>query len=102
MGEVDDGTRVKVVELRSGREIAWGEGLTERLGGRVADVRQAVADGVAAIAASIEDLSAVGEWEPSEVSATFGIALVAEAGVVLSKASAEATFEVTVSFRRGG
>nr|WP_221376395.1 CU044_2847 family protein [Actinoplanes polyasparticus] len=101
MSEADGSTRVKVVELRSGREIGWGDGLTERLGERVSDVRQAVSDGVSAIAASIKDLPAVGGWEPDEVSATFGIALVAEAGVVLSKASAEATFEVTVTFRRG-
>jgi hypothetical protein len=101
MGEADAGTLVKVVEVRSGREIAWGDGLTERLGERVDDVRQAVFDGVGAVAASLEDLPAAGGWRPAEVSATFGIALVAEAGVVLSRASAEATFEVTVTFRRG-
>ena len=101
MTEADAGTLVKVVELRSGREIGWGDGLTERLGKRVDDVRQAVSDGVSAVAASLEDLSAAGEWRPAEVEAKFGIALVAEAGVVLSRASAEATFEVTVTFRRG-
>jgi hypothetical protein len=101
MSETEFGTLVKVVELRSGREIAWGDGLTERLGKRVDDVRQAVSESVQVISAGLGELPATGEWRADEVSATFGIALVAEAGVVLSRASAEATFEVTVTFRRG-
>ena len=40
------------------------------------------------------------ELEIKEVAASFGITLTAEAGVILSKASAEATFEVTVTFAR--
>ena len=100
MVDVDPNTRVQVVELRSGREISWGDGLTERLGERVDDVRTAVVDGVRAVAASLPDMASVDDWKLAEVSATFGVALVAEAGVVLSKASAEATFEVTVTFQR--
>lgn len=100
MGDVDPDTRVRVVELRSGREISWGDGLTERLGQRVGDVRAAVVGGARAVAASLPELDAVDDWRLTEVSATFGVALVAEAGVVLSKASAEATFEVTVTFQR--
>jgi len=34
------------------------------------------------------------------VSASFGITLAAEAGVLLSKASTEATFDVTITFQR--
>jgi hypothetical protein len=101
MSETESGTLVKVVELRSGREIAWGDGLTERLGKRVDDVRQAVSDSVEVISAGLGELPATSGWQADEVSATFGIALVAEAGVVLSRASAEATFEDTVTFRRG-
>lgn len=100
MSDVDPATRVQVVELRSGREISFGDGLTERLGKRVDDVRTAVVDGVRAVAASLPDLTTTDGWQLKEVSATFGVALVAEAGVVLSKASAEATFEVTVTFAR--
>ena len=100
MGDVDGDTLVTVVELHGGRRISWGDGLTERLGHRVDDVRRAVVDGVQAVSSSLADLATVDGWRPAEVSASFGITLTAESGVVLTKASAEATFEVTVVFRR--
>ncbi len=36
-------------------------------------------------------------WRVEEVSGSFGLSLAAEAGVVLTKASAETTFEVKVT-----
>ncbi|MEJ3744337.1 CU044_2847 family protein [Actinomycetes bacterium KLBMP 9797] len=92
---------VKVVDPGSGREIGWDQ-LTERLRGRLDDVRRAVSDGVGAVAAGIGDLATPDGWEASEVSATFGVALLAETGALLTKASGEATFEVTVTYRRAG
>jgi hypothetical protein len=95
-----ESTLIKVIEVSSGREIAWGGGATEQLRGRIADVKQAVADGVQAVAAGLHDLTTVDGWEIGEVTASFGVGLIAETGVVLTKVSGEATFEVSVTFRR--
>ena len=45
------------------------------------------------MASSLTGLPVAETWQVKEVSASFGITLAAEAGVLLSKASAEATFE---------
>ncbi|MFD3839808.1 CU044_2847 family protein [Streptomyces sp. NPDC058642] len=39
-------------------------------------------------------------WAVSSVQVTFGLTLAAEAGVILSKASAEASLEVTLTVER--
>jgi hypothetical protein len=39
-------------------------------------------------------------WSVTSMEVTFGITLAAEAGVILSKASAEASFEVTLTVER--
>jgi hypothetical protein len=39
-------------------------------------------------------------WNLGEISASFGVTLTAEAGALITKASAAATFEVVVTFRR--
>lgn len=91
---------VQVVDLVSGREITWGGNVVEKLDERLVDVRTAIVAGVRAVSQSLDRFPAPAEWQLAELSAKFGITLAAEAGVVVSKASAEATFEVTVTFRR--
>lgn len=98
--DVSNATLVKVVDLRDGREIAWGGGATERLHERIADVEHAIADGVRTVAAGLRNLATPDGWEIGEIEASFGVGLVAETGVVLTKVSGEATFELTVTFRR--
>ena len=93
-------TLVKVVDVGEGREIAWGGSATEKLQNRIADVRRAVAEGVEAVSSSLHSLVTVEGWQIDEVEASFGLSLVAETGVVLTKVSGEATFEVNVVFRR--
>lgn len=102
-----DGTRhprvlVQVVELQSGREIGWGANVAEQLTDRLDDIHSAISAGAQAVAQSLEGLNSPAGWQLSEVSAAFGITLTAEAGVILSKASAETTFEVTVTYQRNG
>ena len=92
---------VQVAELRPGREIGRGANLAEQLSDRLEDIRSAISAGAQAVAQSLEGLPSAPSWQLSEVSASFGITLTAEVGVILSKASAEATFEVTVSYRHG-
>jgi hypothetical protein len=91
---------IQVVDVQEGREIAWGGNAATRLSARLDDIRRAVTAGTRAVAAGLTDLPATEHWQINEVSATFGMTLTAEAGVLLSKAGAEATFEVTVTFQR--
>ena len=97
---VPESVSVQVVDVTDGRQISWGSSAVERLGDRLADVRAAIIAGAAAINIDFDALPAQPGWQVNEVSATFGVALTAEAGVVLSKAAMEATFEVTVTLQR--
>ena len=91
---------VQVVELDSNRQIGWGSNLEQRLNERIGDIRAAVVSGSSAVAESIGSLVSPEGWELGEVTASFGVALTAEAGAILTKASGEATFEVEVTFKR--
>ncbi|MEY9929631.1 hypothetical protein ABH926_004271 [Catenulispora sp. GP43] len=95
-----DEVLVKVVDVRDGREIAWGGGATERLTERAKEVQHAIAEGVRVVSAGLHDLATADGWQIDEVHAKFGVGLVAETGVLLTKVSGEATFEVAVKFRR--
>ncbi|RSM90546.1 hypothetical protein DMH04_03510 [Kibdelosporangium aridum] len=101
MAEIDqEPVLVQVVDVADGREIGWGSNAANKLGDRMDDVRKAIVAGTRAIANGLPDLVVAENWEVGEVSATFGVTLTAEAGVLLSRAGAEATFEVTVTFQR--
>lgn len=91
---------VQVVELDEARQIGWGSNLAESLNSRLEDVRAAIVDGAGAVAQGLPGLPTAQGWQVKEVTGTFGLSLTAEAGVVLSKASTEATFEVSVTFER--
>jgi hypothetical protein len=91
---------VQVFQVESGEEISWQEHLAERLQERLADIRAAIVAGSETISQSLTSLASAEGWQLGEVSASFGITLTAEAGVILSKAAAGATFEVTITFTR--
>jgi hypothetical protein len=91
---------VQVVPVDAGREIGWGSNLVAAFRDRLADVREAVMAGAGAVADSLPGLPSAQGWQLGEVSGSFGICLTAEGGVILTKASAAATFEVTVTFQR--
>jgi hypothetical protein len=90
---------IQVVDVRQGREITWRGTVAEKLGDRLADIRGAIASGAQAVAESLAGLPRAEGWRLGEVSASFGVTLTAEAGVVLSKASTQATFEVTITYQ---
>lgn len=90
-----------VPQAEAGREIGWGTNVAEKLEGRMDDVRRAVESGSSAVASSVEGLPAPTGWRISEVSASFGVTLTAEAGALVSKAGGAATFEVAITFSRG-
>ena len=91
---------VQVVPVDEGREIGWGESTAEQLRNRLEDVQLAIKEGAKAVAESLKGLPSAEGWQLGEVSAKFGVTLTAQAGVILSSASAGATFEVTVLFKR--
>jgi hypothetical protein len=83
----------------AGREIGWGTNVAERLESRLEDIRRAIASGATAVAESLGGLPGAQGWRLDNVSASFGVTLTAEAGALLSKASAGATFDVTVTYK---
>ena len=92
---------VPVVEIAdAGREISWGANASELLTARIADIRDAIHAGAHSVVGSLTELPVVENWHVKEVEAAFGVTLAAEAGVILSKASTEATFEVKITFAR--
>jgi hypothetical protein len=88
------------VDVADGREIAFGRNLVQQLTGRTDDVRGAIEAGTQTVAKSLKSLDSPQGWKLGEVSAKFGITLTAEAGVIVSSATAGATFEVSVTFTR--
>lgn len=95
-----EGVLVQVVPIDSGRAIAWGSSRVEQLSDRLGDINEAIAAGARSVADGLANLPSPTDWEITEVSGTFGISLSAEAGVIITKASAETTFEVNVKFER--
>jgi hypothetical protein len=88
------------VDVVADREITFGRSLAAGLAGWQDDIRGAIEAGSQTVAKSIEALPSPEGWRLRELSASFGITLTAEAGVIVSKASAGATFEVSVKFTR--
>ena len=82
------------------REITFGKNLAEGLADRQDDIRNAIEAGSESVANSLKSLPSPEGWRLGEVSASFGITLTAEAGVIVSKASAGATLECRVKFTR--
>jgi Trypsin-co-occurring domain 1 len=93
---------VQVVDVdpAAGREITFGKNLAQQLTDRADDIKGAIEAGSETVAKSLKSLDSPQGWMLGEVSASFGITLTAEAGVIVSKASAGATFEVSVKFSR--
>lgn len=84
----------------SGRQIAGVANLAESLGSRAVDIARGIAAGTEVISGSIANIANPDGWSLESVDATFGITLGTEGSVIVSKASFEASFEVTVSYRR--
>lgn len=90
-----------VPATQPGREIGWrSPAVADQLDRRLDDIKAAVATGTRAVGDSLPTLPEAAGWEVKEVSASFGITLTAEAGALITKASAGATFEVSVTFQR--
>ncbi|KUF14885.1 MULTISPECIES: CU044_2847 family protein [Streptomyces] len=94
--------RVETVALDAvgTRQIASRTRATTLLDDRSAELEEAIVQASAIAQDSLAQVPARGGWQVSGMQVTFGLTLAAEAGVILSKASAEASFEVTLTVER--
>jgi hypothetical protein len=95
--------RVETVELDSSgtRQIKQRNRTTELLRDRADDIESAVQEASTIVQGSVAKVQDKDGWRMKSVEVKFGLVLTAEAGVVLSRASAEASFEVTLTIERG-
>ena len=95
--------RVETVELDSSgaRQIKPRGRTTALLRDRADDIEAAVQEASAIVQESVAKVQDKDGWRTKSVEVKFGLVLTAEAGVVLSRASAEASFEVTLTIERG-
>lgn len=94
---------VETVQLdpSGGRQIASRTRTTALLQDRRADIEAAVSEATAIIQDSAAKMENKAAWQVKSIEAKFGLTLAAEAGVILSRMSAEASIEVTVTIERG-
>ena len=94
---------VETVQLDSsgGRQISSRTRTTSLLQDRRADIEAAVSEATAIIQDSAAKVENKADWQVKSIEAKFGLTLAAEAGVILSRMSAEASIEVTVTIERG-
>lgn len=95
--------RVETVQLdHSGsRQIATKTRTTALLQDRRDDIEAAVREASSIVQSSVAKVEDTAGWHVKSLEAKFGVTLAAEAGVIVSRASAEASFEVTVTIERG-
>lgn len=96
------GVRVETVELDAAgtRQISPRHRTTAALQERRGDIEAAVSEACRIVQESVAKVDAQHGWRVSTLEAKFGLTLAAEAGVIVSRASAEASFEVTVTIER--
>lgn len=94
--------RVETVELDwSGtRQIKQRSRTTALLRDRADDIESAVQEASEIVQGSVAKVQDKDGWQMKSIEVKFGLVLAAEAGVVLSRASAEASFEVTLTIER--
>ena len=73
---------------------------TELLSERRSDIESAVGEACGIVQDSAAKLDERHGWRVSTLEAKFALTLSAEAGVIVSRASAEASFEITVTIER--
>jgi hypothetical protein len=97
--------RIETVEVDDdgSRQISPRRHVSELLQQRRADIHAAIAEAVSLVEESVPSGPSTPDdngWRVSRIQASFGITLAAEAGVIISKASSEASLLVTVTITR--
>ncbi|MEV7790027.1 CU044_2847 family protein [Streptomyces sp. NPDC088106] len=88
------------VDAAGSRQIASRSRSSSALGDRAAELEEAIVQASAIAQQSLSQVQRRDGWQVATMEVTFGLTLAAEAGVILSKASAEASFEVTLTVER--
>jgi Trypsin-co-occurring domain 1 len=83
------------------RQIKQRGRTTSLLRDRAEDIEAAVQEASDIVQGSVAKVHDKDGWQTKSVEVKFGLVLAAEAGVILSRASAEASFEVTLTIERG-
>jgi hypothetical protein len=99
----DTGIWVETVHFddKDGRQISARRRVRALLATRRSEIEQAIGEAAGIVRAAAEKTAADDAgWRMTSVEATFGITVAAEAGVVLTKASTETSFEVKVTIER--
>jgi hypothetical protein len=98
----EPGVRVETVSVDAAgnRQISGKSRTTALLHDRRDDVEAAVRETSVILQDSVAKIADSDGWKIKTLEAKFGLTLTAEAGVVLSRASAEASFEVTITIER--
>jgi len=96
--------RVEVVELddAGARQIRARERATELLRDRADDIRIAIQEAAEVALSALGSMEDQAGWRMTTLETVFGLTLAAEAGVIVGKASTEASFEVTLTIERQG
>jgi hypothetical protein len=93
--------RILTVEpAADGRQIGVRTRLSEALASRAGDIQTAVGQAIEVLRGSASQAEDEAGWRVSSIEATFGIVLTAEAGAIISKTSAEASLEVSITIER--
>jgi hypothetical protein len=99
---VDSAVTVETIEItESGnRQIASRTKASELLSARRGDIEAAVAEAASVVQESIGKVADKDGWRVSRLEANFGIKLKADAGVILTRVGAEASFDVRIVVER--
>ncbi|MFF3541566.1 CU044_2847 family protein [Streptomyces platensis] len=102
MEEAAPQVRVETVALdaQGSRQIASRQRTSSTLNARAGELQEAIVQAAAIAQQSLSEVPQRNGWSVSSMEVVFGLTLGAEAGVILSKASAEASFEVTLTVDR--
>ncbi|WP_405849139.1 CU044_2847 family protein [Streptomyces niveus] len=88
------------LDASGNRQISARTRSTAALSERAAEVEEAIVQASAIAQQSLARVPERDGWRVSSMDVSFGLTLAAEAGVILSKVSAEASFEVTLTVER--
>lgn len=88
------------VDATGSRQISSRTRSSSALGDRAAELEEAIVQASAIAQQSLSRVQRRDGWQVTSMEVAFGLTLAAEAGVILPKASAEASFEVTLTVER--
>ncbi|AOR35782.1 hypothetical protein BFF78_36130 [Streptomyces fodineus] len=88
------------VDATGSRQISSRTRSSSALGDRAAELEEAIVQASTIAQQSLSQVQRRDGWQVASMEVKFGLTLAAEAGIILSKASAEASFEVTLTVER--